>query len=246
MKQTRLVSLLSLALAALPLGGAARGAEWPASSPADAGLSADRLAALEKSIQAGDFKMITSVAVARRGRLVWERYFQGADAATLHNTRSATKTVTGMLIGIAIDRGVLKNAQTPVLPYFRDREPLANPDPRKDKITVEDFLTMSSLLECDDQNDYSRGQRGADVPRRGLGEVRARPPDPGIPRVGLEALGLSVRPQLQLLHRGRRDSRRPARTRGEEAGPGFCAPRRSSRRSASRRRAGRRRRSGPR
>ena len=157
MRQRLRVSRLFLVLAAFPLAGAARAAEWPASSPADAGLSAERLAALEKSIQAGDFKSITSVVVARRGRLAWERYFQGADAATLHNTRSATKTVTGMLVGIAIERGILKNAQVPVLPYFRDREPLATPDPRKEKITVEDFLTMSSLLECDDQNDYSRG-----------------------------------------------------------------------------------------
>ncbi|HEX4440589.1 MAG TPA: serine hydrolase, partial [Thermoanaerobaculia bacterium] len=98
-----------------------------------------------------------SVGVVRRGRLAWERYFNGADAATLHNTRSATKTVTGMLIGAAIDRGLIPSAQAPVLTYFKDREPLANPDPRKAKITIEDFLTMSSLLECDDENQFSRG-----------------------------------------------------------------------------------------
>jgi len=189
MKQRRLASLLSLLLAALPLGGAPRAADWPAPSPADSGLSADRLAALEKSIRAGDFKSITSVAVARRGRLVWERYFQGADAATLHNTRSATKTVTGMLVGIAIERGILKNAQTPVLPFFHDREPLANPDPRKEKITIEDFLTMSSLLECDDQNDYSRGHEERmylvedwvkftlDLPIRGFPAWASKPAD---------------------------------------------------------------------
>src|SRR5262249_60306164 len=73
------------------------------------------------------------------------------------NTRSATKTITGMLVGLAIERGFIPSVTAPVLPYFRDREPLANPDPRKAKITIEDFLTMSSLLECDDWNEFSRG-----------------------------------------------------------------------------------------
>ena len=113
--------------------------------------------AVDASIRAGDFKSITSVVVLRDGRLVHEAYFNGADASTLHNTRSSTKTITGMLVGIAIDRGLLPGVHARVLPFFPDRQPLQNPDPRKKEITVEDFLTMSSLLECDDWNPYSRG-----------------------------------------------------------------------------------------
>lgn len=112
---------------------------------------------METAIRAGEFKEVTSVVVARKGTVVYEGYFGGADATTLHNTRSATKTVTGMLVGIAIDKGLLPGVQAPILPFFPDRQPLQNPDPREAKITVEDFLTMSSLLECDDFNEYSRG-----------------------------------------------------------------------------------------
>jgi CubicO group peptidase (beta-lactamase class C family) len=108
------------------------------------------------AVGAGTYKQITSVIVARGDRVVYERYFDTAGAEALRNTRSATKTVTGMLVGAAVDRGLLR-AESPVLPFFKDRLPVANPDPRKERITVEDFLTMSSLLECDDENEFSRG-----------------------------------------------------------------------------------------
>src|SRR5438477_5263692 len=108
------------------------------------------------AIGAGTYKQITSVIVARGDRVVYERYFDTVGAEALRNTRSATNTVTGMLFGATVDRGLLR-AESPVLPFFKDRLPVANPDPRKKRITVEDFLTMSSLLECDDENQFSRG-----------------------------------------------------------------------------------------
>jgi CubicO group peptidase (beta-lactamase class C family) len=131
--------------------------ELAVAEPAAAGLSAQRLAQMEQSIRAGDFKQITSVLLARDGKLAFERYFDADGAEGLRNTRSATKTVTGMLVGIAIDRGLLPGVDARVLDFFPDKQPLQNPDPRKAQITVEDFLTMSSLLECDDENEFSRG-----------------------------------------------------------------------------------------
>ena len=136
---------------------AAAAEELALTSPESAGLSAQRLAQMEQAIRAGDFKQVTSVLVARGGRLAYERYFDANGVEGLRNTRSATKTVTGMLVGAAIDRKLLPGVGARVLPYFKDRQPLQNPDVRKQQITVEDFLTMSSLLECNDWNEFSRG-----------------------------------------------------------------------------------------
>jgi len=135
----------------------ARGEELAPAAPAAVGLSAPRLAQMEQSIRAGDFKQVTSVLLARRGRLVYESYFDAEGAEALRNTRSATKTITGMLVGIAIERGLLSGVAARVLEFFPEKQPVQNPDPRKAQITVEDFLTMSSLLECDDENSFSRG-----------------------------------------------------------------------------------------
>lgn len=130
---------------------------WPRASATSSGLSADKLMEMERAIRGEQFKKITSVLIARDGKLAYEGYFGGADANTLMETRSATKSITSMLVGIAIGKGLLPGVDTPILPFFRDKQPLENSDPRKEKITVEDLLTMSSLLECDDWNDFSRG-----------------------------------------------------------------------------------------
>lgn len=148
---------IRMLLAAAGVIGAAHAQELASADPAAAGISGQRLAQMEQSIRAGDFKAITSVLVVRGEKLAFERYFDADGVEGLRNTRSATKTVTGMLIGIAIDRGALAGVDARVLDFFPDKQPLQNPDPRKAQITVEDFLTMSSLLECDDENPYSRG-----------------------------------------------------------------------------------------
>lgn len=154
----RWTAVLSLVFAALAPSDHAQTADTPLElAPARAGLSAEPLAAMEKAIRAGEFKKIGSVLVARHGKLAYEGYFDG-DAASLRDTRSATKSITDILVGIAIGEKKLSGVDARVLSYLPERaRKIQNPDPRKDKITVEDFLSMSSVLECDDWNDASRG-----------------------------------------------------------------------------------------
>jgi CubicO group peptidase (beta-lactamase class C family) len=163
---------------------------WEKGSPADAGLSEGKLKAMDAAVRAGEFKKIGSVLIARHGKLVYENYFDG-DSNTLRDTRSATKSITDILVGIAIDENKLK-LDSRILALLPERaKKMQNPDPRKDKITVEDFLSMSSVLECDDWNDASRGNEESmyvvedwaqfvlDLPIRGrmhLGETEEPPP----------------------------------------------------------------------
>ena len=162
---------------------------WATASPESAGMSAKKLLEMDALVRSGKLKKITSLLVARHGKIVHETYFEG-DAATLRDTRSATKSITGALVGIAIDAGLLPGAGAKVLPFFPEKQPVQNPDPRKDAITVEDLLTMSSVLECNDWNDFSRGNEermypiedwvrfALDLPVRGFtrGEEPAKQP----------------------------------------------------------------------
>lgn len=129
-----------------------------ASSASVAHLDLALLTALGDKIRDDTFQRITSVLVMVDGKLVYEGYFNGAERETLHDVRSASKTVAGMLVGLAIDRGKISGADAKVFDFFPERRTaVRNPDPRKLQVTVEDLLTMSSLLECDDDNQFSFG-----------------------------------------------------------------------------------------
>jgi len=150
------VSLAALFLAAPLSVASAAPTDMRVSAPAAEGMSAAKLEAMSAAIKGGQFQQITSVLIARHGKTVFEAYYDG-DAQTRRNTRSTTKTVTAMLAGAAIARSALPGVDAPISPYIKDRTPVANPDPRKEKVTVEDLLTMSSIAECDDDNQFSRG-----------------------------------------------------------------------------------------
>ena len=128
---------------------------WPTADPVAQHWEPARLRALEARIAETPLSGITSVLIAQNGTLVYERYFNGGDRDTLNDVRSASKSLTALMVGMAIDRGRIPGVEARVYPFFPEH---AQPqDPRKAAITLEDLLTMSSLWECDDDNPFSSG-----------------------------------------------------------------------------------------
>lgn len=143
---------------------------------------------MDSLIMADEFKNISSVVIAYKGKVIFENYYNNNNSDTKHNTRSATKTITGTLIGSLIQNGLIKSVNEKALQFSKVRN-LQNPDDRKNKITIEDLLTMSSILECNDWNQYSRGQEERmyiiedwvkfywDLPIKGFPEWETKPKD---------------------------------------------------------------------
>ena len=102
--------------------------------------------------QGDDYPGITSLVVSRANEIVHEQYLDG-DENTLRDTRSCTKTVLGMLVGIAIQKGLMAGVEVTLRDLLKER-PI---DAQKAAITVEQLITMSSPLECNDWVDRSPG-----------------------------------------------------------------------------------------
>jgi hypothetical protein len=69
-------------------------------APADVALHDAPLHSLTAAVIAADFPDTTSVLVFRNERLVFERYFGAGGINVLNDTRSATKTLTALIVGI--------------------------------------------------------------------------------------------------------------------------------------------------
>ena len=120
-------------------------------------LGAATANAIARAILDGTYKDVHSVLLYQHGKLVMEEYFYGYSAARPHQLRSATKSVVSTLAGIAIDRGAISGVDEKVLPHMIYPS-YANPDPRKAAMTLGNFLSMSSGLDCNDHSSTSPGR----------------------------------------------------------------------------------------
>lgn len=135
---------------------------WPVSTLDAADI--DR-AAMEKHVQSildapmesQDAPQSHGLLIARHGKLVLEEYFHEYDRETLHTTRSASKSVTSLIVGAAMQAGVPLALSSPVYQVMNGGTFPPDLDPRKRAMTLEHLLTMSSGFFCDDTNDDAPG-----------------------------------------------------------------------------------------
>jgi CubicO group peptidase (beta-lactamase class C family) len=135
---------------------------WPTASLEDVGL--DRKG-IEKFIQMIVDTPIDSVhsqemhgvLIARHGKLVLEEYFHGEHRGKPHDTRSAAKSLTATLAGAAIHARLPIDVSTPVYQAMNGGTFPSGLERRKQALTVEHLLTMSSGLDCDDRDPKSVG-----------------------------------------------------------------------------------------
>lgn len=119
-----------------------------AAAPASAQLMP--LPALDAAIENNDYRRIEAVIVERGGVIQFENYYGDTNAETRIDARSAGKSITALAVGIAIDEAALSGVDAHVFDILADRAPFENDSDVKRAITVRDFLTMSSALDCND------------------------------------------------------------------------------------------------
>ncbi len=101
---------------------------------------------------------IHSVLLIKNGKLIIEEYFKEHSVNKPHDLRSTTKSIRSILLGIAIDKGFIKDINDPISKYLKNPVPKKNLDKRKNNITIKNLLTMSSGLDCNDWDKKSKGQ----------------------------------------------------------------------------------------
>lgn len=98
---------------------------------------------------------VRSLIIQQHGTIVGEKYFGKMSRNRTVNIKSASKSIISLLVGIAINEGMIDSVDQPIKPYFQDYFK-AHPDSIKEHITIRDLLTMRAGLETTSFYNYGR------------------------------------------------------------------------------------------
>ena len=131
---------------------------WVLASPEDAGFDRIALDQLTQDLGDGAYPNLHAVLIEHNGRLVYEHYLDGEDerwgaqlgrvtfdAGSLHDLRSVTKSVTSLLLGIALGSDFDEALDHPLVSYFPELEGRFGDG--VEQVTLRHAMTMTAGLE---------------------------------------------------------------------------------------------------
>ena len=122
---------------------------------------------LQKGVESGDLPGLHSVVVQLDQQRLAESYFDGEDESwggplgvvehgpdTLHDLRSVTKSIVGLIYGIALAEGKVPKIDQPLYAQFPEYPDLQKQAGRE-KILIEHTLSMQMGIEWNEDLPYS-------------------------------------------------------------------------------------------
>ena len=95
------------------------------------------------------FGRIESILIIKDGKLLLEDYFFGYTRTKIHRINSCTKSITSLLLGIALHRNNISNVDKSIFNFFPQYNSYKTPD--KERITLKNVLTMTAGFSEDDE-----------------------------------------------------------------------------------------------
>lgn len=82
------------------------------------GIDPVRINEMMRQVLNGTIEDIRSVLLVRNGKLILEEYFYGYDREDVQYTASVTKSITSILVGMALDKKLIRNVNQKVYDFF--------------------------------------------------------------------------------------------------------------------------------
>jgi CubicO group peptidase (beta-lactamase class C family) len=125
-------------------------AYWPNGSGASQGVDENYLSKLTFDAATGRFGNIHSLLIVRNGFIIYENYFAGYKANSLHSVYSVTKSFASALIGLALADEKITNLDTTLLSCFAEYTEIQNMSEYKENILLRHCLQMRAGFVWDE------------------------------------------------------------------------------------------------
>jgi hypothetical protein len=106
------------------------------------------LDSLTTVVRENSYSDIHSILISKNGKSIYEQYFNAWDKDSLHDTRSSFKSITSLLVGIAIDKGMIKDVNQKVYSFFPDFNDSSDDNTWKNGKDCESGMTISGPWSC--------------------------------------------------------------------------------------------------